>query len=1152
MTDYSNLIPNVPLDSMPYAPSDQSPVVSPVLSEIAVSQFRLSKIQVYNWGTFSGQHTVFVPSGGLLLTGKSGSGKSSLLDAISTVLMPQNQVKFNAAAQDGGQGDRSRSLYSYLRGAFRHGQDEDSREVHTKFLREGAVRAGILLNFVKQSNGSEVCLVCLFHLKSSATSNAEVSTAYFLAESDLDLIDLMPFMEKSLDSRGIVKHFPILTKHNSHSAFSAAFRRKLQIPSEVGQRLLHKTQAAKSLNSLDGLLRDFMLDEPKTFQQADQAVENFQELKEAHLTVVEARKQEEVLTPLLALDQRLRDTEKKIESIEQLTHFLEPYVQKRKVELWLKDLKVARAEILSAKSQAESLSVQLADAQAELDDLLAQQDGSELALRENLKQDLEHAQDKLEQAQAFWDDHQNVLGLLDASTPSNEAEYELLSELLEIQKTLAAKSLATTEQTFYQAWNTRSEIEKKLRTVKDEISQVEASGSGMPADLSRARELICRACNISTSALFFAGELFELKESEAQWRLATESVCGSFAKTLLVPNAYYQQVANAVDKTNLATRLSYVRMLPNHPYWDDDQVPQERRLASKLLVREKVGGTLLPVETNEWLRLELNQRFRHLCAQSVEELVQAKMAVTKRGQIKTSQTRHLKDDRRFLLDRRNWVVGADPVTRLESLSREKRQLQSELEQAQATLGRAETEKNLASRNLRALEGANFSKPWKQVNVFGFTHEIENLNARLQAFDLQHPQQASLQGKIEQAKALVQQLDKSCRQKEIEIGIKKEDAKKIETELANHSDLTQIPSEIEQVLNRYFKLEKRLLKTDDLERSARKTADVLRKEKDASQREQSNASGDAARIMTRFKLTWPNLASDVREEIEFLPEFLQILARLQSDSLPKFEQRFRDLLHEQAGQNISRLANDIRRNLSQVRLRIDPVNQALARVDFSPGRHLWIDVEDRGLPAVKEFLADLTQISENSLSTTRAKSSPSEDEARFALLNRVMSRLSSSEAADKSWRRQVLDTRTHVTFSARELDASNQAVDFYKDASGLSGGQKQKLVVFALAAALRYQLSALEHDSGTFSSYALVVLDEAFDKTDSEFTRAGLTVFRDFGFQLLLATPLTKLQTLEDFVGGVNLVSISEDGASSLASITFKELDQITEGIVDDA
>lgn len=59
------------------------------------------------------------------------------------------------------------------------------------------------------------------------------------------------------------------------------------------------------------------------------------------------------------------------------------------------------------------------------------------------------------------------------------------------------------------------------------------------------------------------------------------------------------------------------------------------------------------------------------------------------------------------------------------------------------------------------------------------------------------------------------------------------------------------------------------------------------------------------------------------------------------------------------------------------------------------------------------------------------------------------------------------------------------------------GNRQRLVTFCLAAALRYQLTDAAEG---VPPYGLVVLDEAFDKTDIHFTRAGLEVFRSFGFQ----------------------------------------------------
>src|SRR5699024_11531695 len=129
---------------------------------------------------------------------------------------------------------------------------------------------------------------------------------------------------------------------------------------------------------------------------------------------------------------------------------------------------------------------------------------------------------------------------------------------------------------------------------------------------------------------------------------------------------------------------------------------------------------------------------------------------------------------------------------------------------------------------------------------------------------------------------------------------------------------------------------------------------------------------------------------------------------------------------------------------------------------------------------------------------------------------LLRRLGPAEPPDRPWERRVRDTRLHVEFEGRELDESGTPIDVYRGSDGRSGGQRQRLVTFCLAAALRYQLT--DAAAGT-PPYGLVVLDEAFDKTDIHFTRAGLEVFRSFGFQLLLATPLQMIQTIEQYVGG---------------------------------
>ena len=53
-----------------------------------VDQVKLSKVTVYNWGSFNGLHTLNIDPEGTLITGENGSGKSTIIDALMTLLRP--------------------------------------------------------------------------------------------------------------------------------------------------------------------------------------------------------------------------------------------------------------------------------------------------------------------------------------------------------------------------------------------------------------------------------------------------------------------------------------------------------------------------------------------------------------------------------------------------------------------------------------------------------------------------------------------------------------------------------------------------------------------------------------------------------------------------------------------------------------------------------------------------------------------------------------------------------------------------------------------------------------------------------------------------------------------------------------------------------
>jgi uncharacterized protein YPO0396 len=118
-----------------------------------------------------------------------------------------------------------------------------------------------------------------------------------------------------------------------------------------------------------------------------------------------------------------------------------------------------------------------------------------------------------------------------------------------------------------------------------------------------------------------------------------------------------------------------------------------------------------------------------------------------------------------------------------------------------------------------------------------------------------------------------------------------------------------------------------------------------------------------------------------------------------------------------------------------------------------------------------------------------------------------------------------------------LDESSLEIEIYQSGDGKSGGQRQKLAATCLAAALRYQLGGRDR---TLPGFSTVMLDEAFDKADAEFTTMAMNIFKTFGFQMVVATPLKSVMTLEPFIGGACFVHIKERKSSTVLMIEYDE------------
>ena len=94
-----------------------------------VAQWRAESMQVVNWGGFHGHRHVELSGTATLISGASGTGKSTLMDAYLAVMMPSD-VPFNGASNDATTGRArsadQRNLLTYLRGKVDTRRDPES------------------------------------------------------------------------------------------------------------------------------------------------------------------------------------------------------------------------------------------------------------------------------------------------------------------------------------------------------------------------------------------------------------------------------------------------------------------------------------------------------------------------------------------------------------------------------------------------------------------------------------------------------------------------------------------------------------------------------------------------------------------------------------------------------------------------------------------------------------------------------------------------------------------------------------------------------------------------------------------------------------------------------------------------------------------
>jgi len=1099
--------------------------------------FRLERLEIYNWGTFNGRVWTVSPRGrNSLLTGDIGSGKSTIVDAVTTLLVPANRIMYNKAA---GAENKERSLRSYVHGFYRLERNESGSGAKPVALRGDNSYSVLLGVFTNTGYQQCVTLAQIFWQKEHL---GQPERFYVVADCELSIVEhLSNFGSDIRDLRKRLKASTLpLEIYDSFPLYGAAFRRRFGIQNEQALELFHQTVSMKSVGNLTDFVRMHMLEIFDAATRIEALVAHFDDLNRAHDAVRRAKRQISLLRPMCDEIGLHEGIEKAAALLRSYREALKCYFAFKKHELIAKRLQKLEAENGTISNAIERLK------RAHL---------SQLAERDRIRQAIaENGGDRIAKLQNEIDE----LFPVKKERMSRHEQYDLLVKELQMIPAISGETFEENRQGIAPHLVASAELEAELQNLRtdeevglvslkqeherisSELESLRLRRSNIETRQILIRRDLCREIGCSEEDLPFAGELIRVRPGEERWEGAAERILRNFALSLLVPERLYTKVSEWVDRTDLRGKLVYYRVA-EAAVQDEAGAGDTASLVYKLEIKD--DSPFAP-----WLSREISRRFDYVCCETMESFRRERQALTLSGQVKGSGNRHEKDDRGALQDRSRYVLGWSNEAKIALLEAGLGEHEKLMQQRAANISDLQSRQKSASRmrdNLVKLEVFDTydTIDWRTVAL-----KIARLEDDKAELEKSSDVLASLSKSLEQVEADAAETERSLDAKKDEKSRNGERREQLAVQLAVCAGVMNSPAyaehetsfaDIDALRDEHFQTKGTFtVEMVDTQHSA--VRDWYQDRIDAEEKRLKRAEERIIAKMQDYRRDYPAETAEVDATMASSDEYRKMLAKLEADDLPKFEGRFKQLLNENAIREIANFQSQLYRERQLIRERIARINNSLSQIEYNRGRYILLEDQANTDREILDFQLDLKSCTEYSLS-------PSDDgqyaEEKFQKVREIINRFSGNTEfpeASKRWTQKVTDVRNWFIFAASERwIEDNTEYEHYTDSGGKSGGQKEKLAYTVLAASLAYQFG-LEWGEIRSRSFRFVVIDEAFGRGSDESTRFGLELFRKLNLQLLIVTPLQKIHIIEPYVSSVGYVHNSEGSESQIRNLTIEE------------
>jgi uncharacterized protein YPO0396 len=1129
------------------------------------TQWRAESFQMVNWGGFQGHHQVDFAATATLVSGASGTGKSSLLDAYLALMMPSD-TPFNGASNDAGSGRArsvdQRNLMTYLRGKTDSTREADTGAVHDQVLRgaDSATWGAVAMTFI-DDNQRRFTVLRAYFVPRGATKFADVTMKMATRDGRLDIRELADVTEARFDKRALRHRFPDLDVFDTYAAFSQTLYTRLGIGAngEGGKalRLLARIQAGQQVKSVDGLYKSMVLEEPATFAAADKAVDHFEDLERSYGAMVTEAQKAKVLERLPDLHREYETATEKADLIDRFGVHHDgdtPFVLWQLLtEHGLLDEaadtnRTNRRDNQAAFAAARDAETELKGRVAELQHQQRDNGGDVLAGLQNDLDVLTAKRDDVAAERDRFNDRISLLGAV-AGTAGEVADggdaaggatgaVAITSADDFAAAQLAAEGFiagfAASEQALdlerVSLQRTAYPVEEKIRTLKQEHGFLKGRASLVPQHLHNARLMIAEAAGIPAEELPFVAELIDIAPGEDDWRQAAEVTLGSVVRVMLVDENRLAALGRAIDPLHIPVRIHFegVALQTHRPVQHDP-----RYVSGKLTFKDSPFSS--------WVQDRVQApSIDALCVNGPADLAGDGSRVTQSGQIRQG-----KRGAHGWNKEQRAIIGFSSSVRLAEITEELAALKASADSL-AQQASAKADQIISLRRLKDAHQHLIDTVWTTIDVAGAQSKIdakgaerERLLANSDVLRGLQDEEARLTAELEAAQKLKHDTERDAgllgdehaaivdRQDSVNDALERIQADDTVTLTDEHSGHLAVQfaavsdsADLATFANGVKRLRERLT-----EQSAQ--------DRDTAQSARATLIG----IFETFQSRWPD--PNIGVGMESYSSYNDILDAVYTLGLFERRQEWKRRLSAWSGQDLVPLVGAFTTSIEEIEDRLRPINDILRTLPFGAGRdRLQISLRRLHRDDNTAFRKELKLLSSGSTE----EFTDEQTENRFTRLQAFMNLIRQPDetatdtgraaARNDSDRDLLLDVRRHVEITAVRTTPDGIEVSTYSSLGGKSGGESQELVAFVVGAALRFQLG---DESRTRPRFAPVFLDEGFVKSDSEFAGRAVAAWKGLGFQLIVGSPLDKVTALEPHMDLV--LSITKNTRTGFSYLT---------------